>query len=75
MSRHFGNEELDIADIGTGSGAIAITLALENTSSCVYSRYRQESIEVAKENAETLGADVTFYHGDLFRRFMKQGKS
>ena len=34
----------------------------------------QESIEVAKENAKALGAEVTFYHGDLLSPFHKTGQ-
>ncbi|MGG0455334.1 peptide chain release factor N(5)-glutamine methyltransferase [Bacillus mycoides] len=75
IERHFGNEELHIADIGTGSGAISITLALENKNLHVYTvDIAQESIEVAKENAKTLGADVTFYHGDLLSPFYETGQ-
>lgn len=75
IERHFGDEKLHVADIGTGSGAISITLALENKNLHVYTvDIAQESIEVAKENAKTLGADVTFYHGDLLSPFYETGQ-
>ncbi|MEN1937163.1 peptide chain release factor N(5)-glutamine methyltransferase [Paenibacillus sp. 102] len=71
----FGKQELHVADIGTGSGAISITLALENKNLHVYTvDIAQESIEVAKENANTLGANVTFYHGDLLSPFYETGQ-
>ncbi|KMP32747.1 SAM-dependent methyltransferase [Bacillus cereus] len=75
IERHFGDEKLHVADIGTGSGAISITLALENKNLHVYTvDIAQESIEVAKENAKTLGAEVTFYHGDLLSPFYETGQ-
>ncbi|MGE7882662.1 peptide chain release factor N(5)-glutamine methyltransferase [Bacillus sp. NPDC094077] len=75
IERHFDNEKLHVADIGTGSGAISITLALENKDLHVYTvDIAQESIDVAKENAKALGAEVTFYHGDLLSPFYKSGQ-
>lgn len=75
IERHFGDEKLHVADIGTGSGAISITLALENENLHVYTvDIAQESIEAAKENAKALGAEVTFYHGDLLSPFHKTGQ-
>ena len=75
IERHFGDEKLHVADIGTGSGAISITLALENKNLHVYTvDIAQESIEVAKENTKALGAEVTFYHGDLLSPFHKTGQ-
>ena len=75
IERHFGDEKIHVADIGTGSGAISITLALENKNLHVYTvDIAQKSIEVAKENAKTLGAEVTFYHGDLLSPFYETGQ-
>ncbi|MBP0725039.1 peptide chain release factor N(5)-glutamine methyltransferase [Bacillus sp. RG28] len=69
------NEKLQLIDVGTGSGAIAITLALENPNLHVHTiDIAQESIEVAKSNAEILGASVTFWHGDLLNPFLENGQ-
>jgi release factor glutamine methyltransferase len=55
-----------ILDIGTGSGCIAITLALEWPSSEVYAiDVSAEAIEVATKNASHLGANVRFVKGDV----------
>ncbi|PEE41101.1 peptide chain release factor N(5)-glutamine methyltransferase [Bacillus pseudomycoides] len=75
IQRMFGKQELHIADIGTGSGAISITLALENQNLHMYTvDIAQESIEVAKGNAKALGANVTFYHGDLLSPIYETGQ-
>jgi len=55
-----------ILDIGTGTGCIAITLALEIPSSNVYGIDISDSaIAVARQNAETLGARVNFSKSDI----------
>lgn len=75
IGRKFGSAPLEVADIGTGSGAISITLALEHPGLQVSTvDIAEESIEVAKRNAEHLGANVTFYHGDLLQPFIWEGK-
>ncbi|MFS0788444.1 peptide chain release factor N(5)-glutamine methyltransferase [Shouchella sp. 1P09AA] len=56
-----------IVDIGTGSGAIAITLKLESPESLVTAiDLSEDALAVAQKNAKTLKADVLFKHGNLF---------
>jgi len=55
-----------IADVGTGSGALAITLAKLRADAAVFaSDASAAALEVARANAERLGATVTFVEGDL----------
>ncbi|MBW4442506.1 MAG: peptide chain release factor N(5)-glutamine methyltransferase [Plectolyngbya sp. WJT66-NPBG17] len=55
------------ADLGTGSGAIAIGLALSLPDAIVSAVDRsEEALAIAKFNAKTLGAKVQFYQGDWF---------
>jgi release factor glutamine methyltransferase len=56
-----------VLDVGTGSGAIAITLALElEDTAVVGTDAASGAIEVARGNATRLGARVEFRCGDLF---------
>ena len=54
----------DIVDIGTGSGAIAITLSLELGCRVQTVDISREAIAVAQRNATRLGANVRFHEGD-----------
>ena len=55
-----------ILDIGTGSGCIAITLALDIPNSQVTAwDISPIALRVAKDNAQRLGADVTFQEVDV----------
>jgi release factor glutamine methyltransferase len=57
-----------LADIGTGSGAIAITLKLNQPERQIFATdVSPEALAVARENARNLGADVIFLQGDLAR--------
>ncbi|MDM5220424.1 peptide chain release factor N(5)-glutamine methyltransferase [Peribacillus sp. NJ11] len=61
-------QKLRLADIGTGSGAIAITMKLEKSNlSVTATDIADPSLEVAKKNAESLGAEVQFVQGDLLQ--------
>jgi release factor glutamine methyltransferase len=55
-----------IADIGTGSGAIIVTLGKRVPGAALYAvDASAEALEVARANAERHGVPVTFLHGDL----------
>lgn len=70
----FGAEPVRYADIGTGSGAIAVTLALEDPKGTVYAvDISGEAIMVAKENAARLGATVQFNQGNLLSPLLESG--
>ena len=72
----FGDREyIDVLDVGTGSGAIAITLKLERPELKVTaSDISPEALQVAQGNAERLSADVSFVHGDLLKPFIEKGQ-
>ncbi len=55
----------DILDIGTGSGCIPITLALESDAKVSACDISEEALRVAEENNRTLEANVNFFKSDL----------
>ncbi|MGB7536376.1 MAG: peptide chain release factor N(5)-glutamine methyltransferase, partial [Azonexus sp.] len=56
-----------ILDLGTGSGIVAISLALEYPSATVVAvDLEKEAISVARNNAGRLGANIDFRQGDWF---------
>ncbi len=68
---YFKDKKVEVADVGTGSGCIAITLALEEKNMHVMaSDISLEALTVARGNAKKLGANVDFYQGDMLAPLM-----
>ena len=66
---------LRILDLGTGTGCIPISLALELKSPEVYALdVSAAALEVARQNASTLGASVHFIEGSLLEKPLELSK-
>lgn len=63
-----------IADIGTGSGAIAVTMKAERPDAAVYAiDVSEAALATAAQNAQSLHADIMFLHGDLLKPLIEKG--
>lgn len=62
---NFGKKAV-VLDIGTGSGAIAITLKKEADVDVFAVDISENALEIASKNAQNLNADIKFLHSDLF---------
>lgn len=64
------NNKLNILDLCTGSGAIAVALSNLLKDVKVYaSDISKEALEIAKRNAEKNNATINFIESDLFEKF------
>jgi release factor glutamine methyltransferase len=64
-----GDRELRILDVGTGSGAVALAIAVERpTAHLVATDISQAALEIARENADVNGVSgrIEWRHGPLF---------
>jgi release factor glutamine methyltransferase len=57
--------QMTVVDVGCGSGAIAVTLALETRARVIATDISLEALQVASDNARRLDAHVEFVAGDL----------
>lgn len=63
---YFPKKKVNVCDVGTGSGAIAIALKKEEDNLNMYaSDISDKALVVAKENARNNNCDITFYEGSM----------
>jgi release factor glutamine methyltransferase len=60
-----GRGEVTVLDVGAGSGAIAISVALESDRPVLASDISTDALRVAERNRRLLAANVAFFAGDL----------
>ncbi len=69
----FNNQELNVVDIGTGSGAIAVTLKKEcENMNITATDISLPALEQAKVNAEIHHADITFLFGNMLEPLIEK---
>lgn len=66
------DKKIDIVDIGTGSGCIAITLKKRIDCNMDAVDISLDALNVAKENANKNNADINFIHGDMLDKLNKK---
>lgn len=67
-------EVIEIADVGTGSGAIALALKKEEPKFHMYATdISEKALDVARGNAEESEAEITFYQGDMLQPLIDNG--
>ena len=63
---YFKNQQVDLVDVGTGTGCLAIALAKEEQNLHVIATdISHEALALAKENAINIGVDIEFLQGDM----------
>lgn len=65
-------QSITLCDVGTGSGAIATSLALEEPRLKVFATdISLKAVTVAKDNAKNLGANIEFMVGDMLEPLLE----
>lgn len=65
-------QRITLCDVGTGSGAIATSLALEEPRLKVFATdISLKAVTVAKDNAKNLGANIEFMVGDMLEPLLE----
>ena len=69
----FNGKKVKVVDVGTGSGAIAVALKKEEPNMTLYATdISEEALDVARFNASTNEAEVTFYQGDMLQPLIEK---
>lgn len=63
--KKYPNNNIDIIDLGTGSGCIAISLKKEINANVDALDISKEALEVAKENAKSNSTNINFINKDM----------
>ncbi len=72
---YFETFDLDLIDLACGSGAIGISLKVEEPSLRVsISDISEDALKVASENSKNLFAEVDVKQSDMLKEFIKEGK-
>ena len=71
INKYF-DKKVDILDLGTGSGCIAITLKKELDCNVDAVDISPKALEIAKLNAKNNNVDITFYEGDMLSPINKK---
>ena len=67
VKKKYPNKKIDILDLGTGSGCIAITLKKELESNVTALDISEKALEVAKENAKLNNVEISFVNYDMVK--------
>lgn len=71
--KYLDNTKIDVVDLGTGTGCIAITLKkkLPNINMDAVD-ISADALELAKENAKLNNVEINFYNGDMLKPLNKK---
>ena len=70
--KKYFDKKIDIVDLGTGSGCIAITLKKEINCNMDAVDISSNALSVARENAKINNVDINFYEGDMLKPLNKK---
>lgn len=73
INKHFKNKKINILDIGTGSGVIAITLKqLNKNTNVTATDIKTKCIQIARRNSKSLNTNVEFIKTNLYKGIEKK---